>query len=219
VTKPLAIVAGVGPGMGLALCRRFAAEGYRIAMIARRAEALAGYAADLPDATGHPADLADPADTARAMREMRAAHGPAALMVYNASVWTGTRAMDFDPVAFHRDLHLDVTGALVVAQGVYPDMKAAGRGVMLFTGGGLALHPERGAPAPSLATGKAALRAFVFALAADLKRDGIRVGTVTVDGTIAAGTAFDPERIAGHFVRLAALPPSDPTVELVYDGS
>jgi NAD(P)-dependent dehydrogenase (short-subunit alcohol dehydrogenase family) len=216
---PLAVIAGVGPGMGLALARRFAREGYRIAMIARRADALASFAAAIDGAaTAHPADLSDPADAARAMAEIRAAHGPAALAIYNASIWNGTPAMAIAPDAFQRDLSLDVTGALVMAQAVYPDMKAAGKGVMLFTGSRVALAPQHGTASPSLAAGKSALRGLVLAMAGELRRAGIRVGTVTIAGTIAPGGPFDPVRIVEHFVRLAALPAEDRTVEIVYDG-
>jgi NAD(P)-dependent dehydrogenase (short-subunit alcohol dehydrogenase family) len=51
---------------------------------------------------------------------------------------------------------------------------------MIFSGCGLAQEPS--AEEPSLSIGKAALRAFVDCLAMDVKRDGIRVGMVTVVG-------------------------------------
>ena len=36
-------------------------------------------------------------------------------------------------------------------------------------------------------------------LGADLEPDGIRVATLTIAGQIAAGTSFDPERIAERY--------------------
>jgi hypothetical protein len=57
-------------------------------------------------------------------------------------------------------------------------------------------------PIPSLATvslGKAALRSAATMLGADLEPYGIRVATLTIAGRIAAGTAFDPERIAERY--------------------
>jgi NAD(P)-dependent dehydrogenase (short-subunit alcohol dehydrogenase family) len=219
MTAPLAVVAGVGPGMGLALARRFAREGYRIAMIARRRDALEGYAASVGGpASGHVADLSDLEATRQVMVEIRAAHGPAGLLVFNPSIWRETPAMVVEPADFHRDLALCATAGLVAAQAVYPDMKAAGRGIMLFTGGGLALAPQHGTPAPSLAAGKSALRGLVLAMAGELRPHGIRVGMVTVAGTIAPGGPFDPDRIAERFAALAALSPEDPTVEVVHDG-
>ena len=35
MTQPVCVVTGVGPGNGTAFARRFAAEGYRVAMLAR----------------------------------------------------------------------------------------------------------------------------------------------------------------------------------------
>jgi hypothetical protein len=64
-------------------------------------------------------------------------------------------------------------------------------------GGGFADHPI-----PALATvslGKAALRSAATMLGPDLKADGVRVTTLTIDGQIVAGTPFDPERIAERY--------------------
>ncbi len=215
---PLTIVAGVGPGMGLAIARRFAAGGHRIALVARSRDKLASYAAELGRGSAHPADLSDPADTARAMAEIRAAEGPAATLVYNAGVWNETPAMALAPEALGRDLSLCVTSALVAAQAVHADMVAAGRGAMLFTGGGLALAPQYGTVVPSLTAGKSALRGLVLAMAGELRPQGIRVGLVTIAGTVAPGGPFDPDLIAERYAALAALPPEDQTVEVVHGG-
>src|SRR6266478_943065 len=45
-SKPVAVVTGVGPGLGAALVRRFAA-GYAVAMLARKADYLKSLAAEL----------------------------------------------------------------------------------------------------------------------------------------------------------------------------
>ncbi len=76
-------------------------------------------------------------------------------------------------------------------------MRAAGAGTIVVTGGGFADNPI-----PVLATvslGKAALRSAATMLGADLAADGIRVGTLTINGQIVAGTGFDPEKIAERY--------------------
>ena len=86
---------------------------------------------------------------------------------------------------------------LELPRGLSPAMRAAGFGTILVTGGGFADHPI-----PALATvslGKAALRSAATMLGADLEPDGIRVATLTIAGTIVAGTSFDPERIAERY--------------------
>src|ERR1700761_6384287 len=55
---------GAGPGLGASIARRFAADGFRVALIARNAERLDALveqlAAEGIEATGFPADLAAP---------------------------------------------------------------------------------------------------------------------------------------------------------------
>ena len=64
--------------------------------------------------------------------------------------------------------------------------------------------------AATLGVQKAALRALVQALAADLRPDGIHVATVTVRGTVAEGTPFAPDVVAQVFADLAEQTASDP---------
>ena len=56
-----AIVLGVGPGLGLALAQAYGETGRKVAVVSRREEDAAAFAADLPDAVGFAADLGDPA--------------------------------------------------------------------------------------------------------------------------------------------------------------
>ncbi len=220
--REVCILAGVGPGLGRALARRFARGGFEVAMLARDAARLDGFAREIGEAGGaahgYPCDLTDETALRDTLRRIAADLGPASLLIYNASVWNPTPAMAFEPADFQRDLFLDVTGALVASQEVVPAMQAAGGGTLLFTGGGLALQPSMGTPVPSLTAGKAALRAFVHALAGELRPTGVRVGTVTVAGTIAPGTAFDPDRIADGFWAFYTRPAAEAPVELKFLG-
>jgi NAD(P)-dependent dehydrogenase (short-subunit alcohol dehydrogenase family) len=61
-TKTLAVL-GVGPGLGMSVARRFAAEGWSVALVSRTDARHAGYRADLPGVPVHTyaADLTDPA--------------------------------------------------------------------------------------------------------------------------------------------------------------
>ena len=221
--RKVCIVMGVGPGIGFAIAKRMAAtdRGYHVALVARRRDTLEGYQASLASAGGsasvHPGDLSSASDVQRVVADITAHHGPCALMCYNAGVWNEATAMAVSTDTFARDLNLCVTGALAAAQQVHPGMKAAGKGTMLFTGGGLALFPEYGATVPSLTAGKSALRGLVLYMAANLATDGVRVGTVTVCGTVAPGTPFDPDLIAQRFDDMATGKITD--VESKFDGN
>jgi NAD(P)-dependent dehydrogenase (short-subunit alcohol dehydrogenase family) len=216
------IVAGVGPGIGLSVSKRFAREGFQVALLARREAELAGLAREVSavgaEARGYAVDLSD-ADAVRAtLNRVATELGSASALVYNAAAWNEADAMTLDPAAFAADLALSVTGALVCVQTVYPAMKARRDGVILFTGGGLALRPEYGETVPSLVAGKSALRGLAFALAPRLAKDGLRLATVTVAGLVQKGTAFDPERIADVYYQLYERPLSGWTTEIVFDG-
>ncbi|WP_158639240.1 SDR family NAD(P)-dependent oxidoreductase [Elioraea rosea] len=212
-------VLGAGPGVGLAVARRFAREGFAIGLAARSASRLEQEAAALGvPASVAGADLSDPEAVAAALGAIAAALGAPTVLVWNAAGVTPGPAMALSVEAFARDLALSVTGAFAAARAVYPAMRAAGGGTMLFTGGGLALNPGYGAGVASLTAGKSALRGLVHALAGELDGEGIHVGTVTIAGTVAPGTAFDPERIAERFWALHAEPREGWTVEAVVSG-
>ena len=223
MAKKLCIIAGVGPGVGMAVARRFAREGFSLALIARRTEALKEYADELAshgvEVRGYPADLSDTHSTREALAAVRHELGPTSVLVYNASVWREADPMHLDPALFNRDLHLSATGALICAQSVHPEMLEAAGGTMLFTGGGLALKPEYGTPVISLTAGKSAIRGLAHALAPALAKDNIHLATVTIAGAVAAGTAFDPDRIAEHFWVLHSQPRDSWQTEVIFTGA
>src|SRR5712691_2420180 len=87
--KPVCVVAGVGPGNGAAFARRFASEGYAVALLARSTELTGKLAESLPDARAYPCDVADATSVARAFEAIRRELGEVEVLVYNAGsgVW------------------------------------------------------------------------------------------------------------------------------------
>ena len=55
--RKVAVVAGVGPGIGAALARRFAQAGYAVAMLARSRDALDALEGEIDGACGYPCDV------------------------------------------------------------------------------------------------------------------------------------------------------------------
>src|SRR5258705_4101986 len=78
------VVTGVGPGTGAALARRFAADGYRVALLARNAERLEKLAAELPGARAYPVDVADLDALRAATARVRAELGAPSVLLHNA---------------------------------------------------------------------------------------------------------------------------------------
>ena len=70
-TPPVCAVVGVGPGNGASLARRFAAEGYAVALLARRPDTTTTLAASLPAARAYACDVADPASVSAAFASIR----------------------------------------------------------------------------------------------------------------------------------------------------
>ncbi|PPD15525.1 MAG: short-chain dehydrogenase [Methylobacterium sp.] len=220
--RKIAIIAGAGPGMGFAIARRFAREGYDIGLIARDQGRLDAFAAELSHldirTCAASADLCDLDALKAAFDTIPMTLGNASVLVYNGARWHEQKAMEIDPMTFNWDIALCCTGALASAQHVYPAMKEARKGSILFTGGGLALYPEYGANVSSLTAGKSALRGLTYAMAKELAPEGIHVATVTIAGQVSENTAFTPEAIAERYWLLHQQEPGAWTVESVFEG-
>jgi short-subunit dehydrogenase len=195
------LLVGAGPGLGLAIARRFGAGGYGVTLVARNTDGLDKLADNLADTGAQigtiSADASDPDGLRDRMSALYRRHGAPGLIVYNAVMGAPDQLLNSSVAHLQEAYAVDVIGAIVVAQAAAPAMRAAGFGTIMVTGGGFADHPISVLATVSL--GKAALRSAATMLGADLEPDGIRVATLTILGQIAAGTAFDPERIAERY--------------------
>lgn len=213
----VAAVVGVGPGIGMAVARRFASEGMDIALVARSGDRLDTYReALLPygrQVNAYACDCSEPYELAKVFQDLRETLGPPEVMVYNASVLKEAPPSRLSPEGFIDEFRTNCAGALVCAEEVIPDMRRNQRGTILITGGGLALKPRFALA--SLSIGKGAVRTLALMLADELEPEGIHVATVTVDGFVQPGTALDPDRIAGEYWRLHQEAPGKWTRELL----
>ena len=163
-----------------------------------------------------PADLSDHRAVADVIATILADHGRPSVLVWNTAQWDETPALSVDPDAFDRQMRLGLTAGLTAIRAAAPAMTAGGGGTILMTGGGLALAPPHGGAVPVLTAVKSALRGFVHASAPAFAAQNLRLGTVTIAGQVAPGTAFDPDAIAGAFWALHEA--AEPVVEHIFDG-
>lgn len=212
--KPVVIV-GAGPGIGAATARRFDAAGYPVVLLSRSAATTDDLAAEL-GATTAEADAGDPASLATAFQVVREAVGDPEVLVFNALAFVPGSPTEIDLDAFDAALSANVTGALGCVQEVVPAMRAAGRGTILLTGGGMALQPMTQLAAVGVA--KAAQRSLFQSLAAELAPDGIHVAMVTIQGMVKEGGPFAPALIAEEHFRLHEQSRDDWQVEVFFDG-
>lgn len=203
---PGVVVIGAGPGIGLSVARRFAREGHSIALIAR-SEAKLTTMADALAHTGVPvvtaaADSADETALRSALDVASERFGVPEVVVYNAAIIQPDRPGELSVDAHKEAWAVNVVGAITAAAHVAPAMARRGSGSIIITGG----MPEPKPEYVSLSLGKAGVRALVVLLDKQYGPAGVHVATVTVDGAVAPGTAFDPDDIAEHYWRLHIQP-------------
>jgi short-subunit dehydrogenase len=218
MSKGSALVVGVGPGLGLALARACAQDGHPVALLGRSAGRLEGYAAELAaegrTAGAYQVDVADAEGLRAALVKAVEDLGAPELLVYNAALLAADTPTALDAKDFAHSLAVNVTGAVVAARTVLP-LLPGGRGSLLFTGGGAALHPSP--EYTSLSVGKAALRAYVQALHKQQQGTGVHVTTVTVSGQIDGDDPrFASRTLAATYLALHHQPSDQWQAELLY---
>jgi len=224
---PVAVVIGVGPGLGAALVRRFAAA-YPVATLARNAEFLKTLAVETRKSGAKvldlPCDVSDSTQVTQAFRAIRKDLGEPELLLYNAGSGTFGSITEITPEQYEADWRVNAFGAFVAAKEVAPGMVARGHGAMLFTGATAGV--KAGAKSVSFGPAKFAMRGLAQSLARDLGPKGIHVAWINVDGSIDIpgarglkpslkdGDFLKPEAIAETYWHLAHQDPSAWTMEL-----
>ena len=225
--KPVAVVTGVGPGLGAALVRRFAPT-YAVAMLARKADYLKALAGEITTGGATVLDLAcdlsDRGQITDAFRVIRQDLGEPEVLLYNAGTGIFGSITEITPDQFEADWRGNAFGAFVAGKEVAPGMIARGHGAMLFTGATAGV--KAGAKSVSFGPAKFAMRGLAQSLARDLGPKGIHVAWINVDGSIDIpgarglkpslkdGDFLKPEAIAETYWHLAHQDPSAWTMEL-----
>src|SRR4051812_14957247 len=117
-TTGVTVVAGVGPGLGHAVAARFADGGHKVALLARRAEALAGFVQARADGrfTAIPCDVTDGASVAAAFARVAAELGEPDCVVFNAGGWARGGITELTAEAFERSWRVGCLAGFHVGQ-------------------------------------------------------------------------------------------------------
>jgi NAD(P)-dependent dehydrogenase (short-subunit alcohol dehydrogenase family) len=181
--KRIAIVAGVGPGLGATLVRKLVGEGCRVGMFARSREFIGKLAGELgTDALAIPTDVSDSNQVTAGFRKVRQELGPVEILVAHASGSVGEGLMKTSPEQFERSWRVAVLGAFLCAREAVPDMLKGGTGAIIFTGATSSVRGRGGAVAFS--SSKSAVRGLAQSLAVELWPKGIHVAHIVIDGVI-----------------------------------
>lgn len=139
-----AIVTGAGRGIGREIARTQAAEGAKVALLARTAAQIGAVADEIVAAGGTarawPVDVTDLAAVERVVAEVENDLGPVGLVTNNAAMFAAIGPIwEVDPAAWWRDVEVNVRGTFHVCRAVLPAMMARKRGrVINMAGGGSA---------------------------------------------------------------------------------
>jgi NAD(P)-dependent dehydrogenase (short-subunit alcohol dehydrogenase family) len=213
------LVCGYGPGISSSVARKFGAEGFDVALVARSADKLQTGVDELSkagvNAKAFPCDLADPAAVTKLVTDVREALGPIHTIHYNAYYGGAGDLTTCDLDELRRVFDVGVVGAVAAVQASLPDLRQAQGASVLITGGGFSKYVPQVDKmtvqwnAMGLGLAKAAQHKLTGLLHEKLADDGIYVGSVVVLGMV-KGTAFDqggeglaPDAIADRFWALA----------------
>jgi NADP-dependent 3-hydroxy acid dehydrogenase YdfG len=182
MAEPVCVISGVGPGTGSALVRRFAAGGYRVAMLARNAERLTDLAGQVPSAKAYVCDVSDQSQVDATMASVEREMGAPGVLIHNAVGGAWGTFMDIDPAVLNSNFQVNTMGLLYLVRRVAPAMVNAGQGAIIVTGNTSA---QRGrANFAGFAPTKAAQRILAEAMARDLGPKGVHVAYIVIDAVI-----------------------------------
>jgi len=181
-TSPVAVVTGVGPGTGAAIARRFAREGYTVAMLARDRNRLTLLEREIAHSRAYPCDVTDEAQLDTTLEAIRAQLGSPKVLIHNAVGGAFGNFMDIDPHVLNRNFQVNTMALLSLARRLAPAMIKAGAGAIITTGNTSAFRGK--ANFAGFAPTKAAQRILAEAIARELGPKGVHVAYVMIDAVI-----------------------------------
>ena len=190
----VALVTGASRGLGAAIARALAAEGAKLACVARAGreldETVASLAARGVEAIAAPADVTRDADVAAAVRGVLDRWGRIDVLVLNAGTWKGSPIAETSEETWDQLMNLNAKGAFLALRHALPAMIAAKRGSVIGIASIGALVGSAGSGAYSAS--KFALRGLLESAALELKPHHVRVSVVYPHNINSAGRAIEP---------------------------
>lgn len=165
-----ALVTGGGTGIGAAIARRLAADGYDVCITGRRPGPLEEVAADI-GALAVPGDTGDPGDAQAAVAAAKEAFGRLDVLICNAGIGRAGTVEEQTPEGWDEVLRTNLTGAFLACRAALPELvKAKGAIVTISSDSGLRVAPRSAA----YCTSKAGLIMLTKSIALDYGPAGVR---------------------------------------------
>jgi NAD(P)-dependent dehydrogenase (short-subunit alcohol dehydrogenase family) len=204
----VAVVTGASSGLGASVAHALASLGARVAVVARRHDRLAELAEGI-DGLAVPCDLSDLDRVGSVVPTVVERLGPPEILVNAAgNMFTSQRAESEPLDAVRRTMDLNLLAPLLLAQAVFPHMRALGRGAIVNVSSISGRVGIPGIPQASYAASKAGLSGLTAELAVQWARHSIRVNTVAPGFFRSEITSplYEGERAAGYLRRNTPLP-------------
>lgn len=218
MSNPVIVVVGAGPGVGASVARQFGTQGYDVALVSRSEGALSSLGQTLQSegiTTGWSAlDITDEGALRAAVERFGRTAGRLDVLHFNPSAFTHKDPLALTVEDLLADVRLGVAPLLTLVQAARPFLSHGAR--IVATGSAAADRPSH--EAASLGVQKAGLRNLVRSVDKTLAEDGIRAVSVTVNGTLERGTAFDPDRVAEALYAAVHQPEDAWQAEVPYNG-
>lgn len=182
MAKPVCVIVGVGPGNGTAFARKFAAEGYRVALLARSRDYIEELAAQIEGARAYICDATSEDEVDAIYSQIEKDLGPVEALIYNAGGGAFKTIDEATPSMFEDAWRVNTLGCLLAAKRVIPNMRRAGQGSIVIIGATASWTGNAGfAP---FASAKTAQRSLAQSMARHLGPDGIHVAYVIIDAVV-----------------------------------
>jgi NAD(P)-dependent dehydrogenase (short-subunit alcohol dehydrogenase family) len=134
------LITGASSGIGRATAELFLDQGWRVGVIARRADRLAEIADAYPNAVALPADVTD----AAAMREAFDAFGHIDVLFNNAGLFGVSGPIDEIPLEVWTEvMQVNINGMFIAAQLAFERMRAQNTGGRIINNGSLSAYVPR----------------------------------------------------------------------------
>lgn len=221
------VVTGASAGIGRATAERFLAEGWNVALLARRLEPMADLAAGRPEALPVACDVTDPAGVEAAFDAVTRRFGRVDALFNNAGISRPAGLIDEIPLSDWFDtVAVNLNGMFLCARAAFARMRAQDpQGGRIINNGSISAHaPRPGSVAYT--TTKHAITGLTKTLALDGRPFGIAAGQIDIgnartelaakmetgvpqaDGSVRTEPMMDAAEVAAAVLHMANLPHS-----------
>jgi len=201
-----AVIVGAGKGMGNHIAERFAKEGFRVVLIARRKDAIETYVKEFKEKSyevvGISADASDKAQMTSIIHDIQKQYDFIDVLVYNAAILAPSNVLEITSESVLKHFNTDVVGAVVCVEAILPEMRKRKTGAILFTGGIFGVFPNCSSQYANLSFGKEVLRMYAKMLNTELKGSGVYAGIVNINGGVDSSEALSAENLSNEYWKL-----------------